>query len=205
MSIARNRQEQLKGLRRAMIMRAAREAFAAEGLDGATMRGIAARCGYTPAAIYFYFSGKEEIYAAILSDVLDDLLQAMEEATRASESPEISARSGFNALYRYYRDQPEALELSYYLFQGVRPRGLTPELNRALNAKLQAILNRLAEALSPACGRLTADSWLDAVGCLVHVTGLLIARNTGRLKVLDCDADALAERYITELIRRRDP
>ncbi|MEY4858788.1 MAG: hypothetical protein RLZZ235_955, partial [Pseudomonadota bacterium] len=37
------------------ILAAAKALFAEAGLEGASLRAIAARAGYTPAALYFHF------------------------------------------------------------------------------------------------------------------------------------------------------
>src|SRR3712207_8196369 len=39
----------------------------------------------------------------------------------------------FRSFFDYYGANPRDLELGFYLFRGMRPRGLSPELDRALN------------------------------------------------------------------------
>lgn len=51
---------------RAAILRAARELFAARGLDTVTVRDIAAQAGVTHALVHRYFGTKEEVVAEIL-------------------------------------------------------------------------------------------------------------------------------------------
>jgi AcrR family transcriptional regulator len=65
------RRRAVSDLKRTLILDAARAVFEAEGLDGASLRGIAAKAGYTPAALYFHFDSKEAIYAAVLAQSLD--------------------------------------------------------------------------------------------------------------------------------------
>jgi Bacterial regulatory proteins, tetR family len=60
------RREAVSEHKRGLILKAAREIFEAEGLEGASLRAIAARAGYTPAALYFHFDSKEAIYAQVL-------------------------------------------------------------------------------------------------------------------------------------------
>ncbi|MEI6160783.1 MAG: helix-turn-helix domain-containing protein, partial [Roseococcus sp.] len=66
-----------KELGRQRILDAAREVFAEEGLEGASLRAIAARAGYTPAALYFHFNSREAIYAELLRASLADLKSAI--------------------------------------------------------------------------------------------------------------------------------
>ena len=60
----------VKGAKRELLLRAARDEFAEQGLEGATMRGIAVRAGCTTGAIYPLFDSKEAIYAELLTQSL---------------------------------------------------------------------------------------------------------------------------------------
>ena len=60
------RREAVSEHKRGLILKAARDVFEVEGLEAASLRAIAARAGYTPAALYFYFDSKEAIYAEVL-------------------------------------------------------------------------------------------------------------------------------------------
>jgi len=59
------------------ILAAAKALFAEAGLEGASLRAIAARAGYTPAALYFHFPSREAIYAEVLRDSLHRLQAAV--------------------------------------------------------------------------------------------------------------------------------
>jgi AcrR family transcriptional regulator len=48
-----------------MILDAAREIIATKGIDGLSMRGLARRIDYSPAGLYEYFAGKDEIIDAV--------------------------------------------------------------------------------------------------------------------------------------------
>jgi AcrR family transcriptional regulator len=52
---------------KAAILDAARERFAAEGYERATIRGIAAEAGIDPALVMRYFGSKEQLFAAAAS------------------------------------------------------------------------------------------------------------------------------------------
>src|SRR5207244_347788 len=66
--IAENYQSALDSFRRRLIVDAARLVFERVGLEGASIRTIAQAAGCTTGAIYPHFQGKEEIYAAVLSE-----------------------------------------------------------------------------------------------------------------------------------------
>src|SRR5438874_9077848 len=105
------RQKAVSELKRSLIMDAARKVFEAEGLDGASLRAIAAEAGYTPAALYFHFESKEAIYAEVLRGSLADLGQAVGRATLRAKAPAGRLRAAATAFFRYYADNPRDLDL----------------------------------------------------------------------------------------------
>jgi AcrR family transcriptional regulator len=54
------------------ILGAARKAFERQGLDGLSLRDIAAKVGITPMAIYRHFASKEALVDALVLDALDE-------------------------------------------------------------------------------------------------------------------------------------
>src|ERR1700730_11395284 len=82
-----DRQKAVSDLKRGLILDAARKVFEAEGLDGASLRAIAAAAGYTPAALYFHFESKEAIYAEVLRGSLANLGQAVSRAVSRAKAP----------------------------------------------------------------------------------------------------------------------
>lgn len=197
------RESALNQARRALILDAARSAFFELGLDGASLREIAKRAGYTPGAIYSYFANLEEIYGALLGESLQRLNQAVEAATgpdeRASAGDLLRAKAG--AFYVFYRDNPKELDLGFYLFDGMKPRGLTPELNHELNERLMAAL-RPAQAQLEALGLSTAEAVVETSALFAQIVGILVLNNTGRIRLFRQSPDRLFERYLESLIAR---
>jgi AcrR family transcriptional regulator len=60
------RKEMREALNRALILDAAEEAFAERGYEGASLRDIAARAGFSSAALYLFFENKDDLYAQTL-------------------------------------------------------------------------------------------------------------------------------------------
>src|SRR5882757_10044771 len=83
----------IKDLKRGLILAAARQVFEADGLDGASLRAIAAAAGYTPAALYFHFDSKEAIYAEVLRASLANLGQTVDEAVAKTRGPKQKLRA----------------------------------------------------------------------------------------------------------------
>jgi AcrR family transcriptional regulator len=165
------------------------------GLDGASIRLIAAEAGCTTGAIYPWFAGKEEVYAAILAESLGHLTTYIAKRIARDSDVTTRARAGIEAFYRYYQKNPAEVSLGLYLFrgQGIQPTGLKPELNRDLNAQLGATFELIATAISEAG---FDDPTGRAADGICHATGLLIMTNAGRMKVFRSRPDQLMVRYL---------
>lgn len=201
------RETALNETRRALILDAARTAFAELGLDGASLREIAKRAGYTPGALYSYFASREDIYAALLAESLTRLQAAIDGAQPVKEGG--GRRSRALALFRaqalaffqFYCEHPQDLDLGFYLFNGAQPRGLTPELNQQLNAQLMACLEPMQDLLVDV-GLSVEDAWAETTALFAHLVGVLILNNTGRIRLFRQDAGALCIHYLDALQSR---
>ena len=81
------RAQAVNDLKRSLILDATRKVFDKVGLEGASLRAIAAEAGYTPAALYFHFDSKEAIYAEALQASLANLREAVAEAAARPRDP----------------------------------------------------------------------------------------------------------------------
>src|SRR5262245_4895044 len=194
------RRKAVSDLKRELILDAARKVFEAEGLDGASLRAIAAEAGYTPAALYFHFESKEAIYAEVLRGSLADLERAVSRATSRAKTPADQLRAAAMAFFRYYADKPGDLDLGFYLFRGgMKPRGLGRERDQALNAALQAALHPVAQA-AQALGAKREEARLLMVETFAHAAGLLLLAHTGRIRMFGASAPSLMERFVESAI-----
>ena len=203
MSKAQNagRQRVASELKRGSILEAARRVFEADGLDGASLRAIAAAAGYTPAALYFHFESKEAIYAEALRGSLANLGQAVNGAILRSTTPADRLRAAAMAFFRYYADNPRDLDLGFYLFRGgMKPRGLGKERDEILNAALDSALRPIADA-ARALGARRKDARLLMVDTFAHAVGLLLLAHTGRIRLFGASAPNLMERFIENRIK----
>lgn len=196
------RESALSETRRNLIMDAARAAFLELGLDRASLREIAKRAGYSPGAIYTYFSSLEAIYGALLEESLQRLQEAVvaAEGQAPSDAPSEKVRAAGLAFYAYYRDNPKDLDLGFYLFNGARPRGLTPELNRRLNDQLMKALEPVRRGLEE-IGHAPAQAVSETTAIFAHIVGTLVLANTGRIRLFRQDPDALVNRYLDSLLK----
>jgi AcrR family transcriptional regulator len=191
-----------KDLKRGLILTAARKVFEAEGLDGASLRTIAAEAGYTPAALYFHFDSKEAIYAAVLRSSLVSLSEAVGQAACSAREPAERLRAAAMAFFEFYEENPRDLDLGFYLFRGgMKPRGLGQERDEQLNAGLTAALQPIAQA-ARSLGASPDEANLLLVDAFAHAAGLLLLMHTGRIRMFGASARGLMARYIDECIER---
>jgi AcrR family transcriptional regulator len=191
-----DRKRAVKELKRGLILDAARKVFESEGLDGASLRAIAAAAGYTPAALYFHFASKEAIYAEVLRASLANLAAAVNRATQRVKPPSERLRAAAMAFFRYYADHPRDLDLGFYLFRGgMKPQGLGRSHDEKLNAALLAALAPIAAA-AEALGARREEANVLLVEIFAHAAGLLLLAHTGRMRLFGTSALHLMQRFV---------
>ena len=205
------RQRAVADVKRSLVLAAARSAFIDLGLEGASLREIAKRAGYTPGAIYSYFASKEEVYGALLGESLERLnahVAAAAPAPAAGRSAAARSRGAQDrlramatAFFDFYRENPRDLDLGFYLFHGMQPRGLTPALNERLNARLRDALAPTEQGLVE-IGLRSADARLEVTALFAHIVGLLLLSHTGRIRMFGQASTALFARYLDALLAR---
>ncbi|MFJ4468638.1 TetR/AcrR family transcriptional regulator [Streptomyces sp. NPDC089424] len=84
--MARVSQEHLDARRR-QILDGAAVCFARNGFHATSMQDVLKEVNLSAGAVYRYFSGKEELIAAIVAEVLGSVRAAFEEAARQSPPP----------------------------------------------------------------------------------------------------------------------
>lgn len=80
---AKRRQEN----RRGELLDAAAAAFARHGYDGTSIRDIAAEVGVQPSSIYYFFRAKDDLFEAVYEQGVDEIMAAVETATRTARLP----------------------------------------------------------------------------------------------------------------------
>jgi AcrR family transcriptional regulator len=196
-----DRRRAVSDYRREIILAAARRVFADQGLEGASLRAIAKAAGYTHGALYFYYASKEAIYADLLAGSLDRLQAAVGAAVAEDSAPGERLLSAALAFFDYYRANPGDLELGFYLYRGMKPLGLTRELNAELNGRLRAVLGEMERALGD-LGLPPDAAARETAALFGHAVGLLLLVHTGRMRLFQCDGRELMVDYVELLAAR---
>src|SRR5262245_38877675 len=110
----KERQERDRETVRRAILDAARDLFVAEGYQNVSIRKIAERIEYSPAAIYSYFPSKDDIFFALAEEGFR-LLHGDQLHDPAAETlpPLERVRQMFWRLYQYSEEHPQYFALMF--------------------------------------------------------------------------------------------
>ena len=193
------RKDAVRESKRAIILEAALRVFEREGLDGASMRAIGDEAGYTAAAIYFHFESKEAIYSELLNQSLERLIGRMEGAAIGRSRPQQRLELAALALFDFYAENPRDLDLGFYLFRGgMKPRGITHDVDAQLNAKLARALAVLGAAIGE-LGAPPRTIQLMTADLFAHAVGLLLLQHTGRIKMFGNQPRKLMQAHVARI------
>lgn len=112
MGIKERHERERESVRRA-ILDAARTLFTTEGYRQVSIRKIAERVEYSPAAIYSYFPSKDDIFFALAEEGFG-LMADMGERVPEGDSPLETLRGRLMALYTFGAQHPEHFALMLF-------------------------------------------------------------------------------------------
>jgi AcrR family transcriptional regulator len=176
------RRVQAHAATRGAILDAARRVAERDGARELSLRGVAAEAGFAPAALYGYFTGKDDLLLALAADDLTSLARTMREASAsrgdkltAAVSVALAALSGTESLAAALGAMPAQAGSS--------------DAERLFNGRLIVALKVLSDASgNPATSR---EAQCDVVLTAAAVTGLAMLTRSGRLGALGFSHDEL--------------
>ena len=118
---------------------AALEIFAEKGVEGLTLREVAARLGVSPMTPYRYFKDKDDILAAVRARAFNDFAQALENAVTQGKGPIEKSRAAGEAYVDFAFHNAEAYRLMFQVRQ---------EDKEAKDPNLQLALERARATMS---------------------------------------------------------
>ncbi|MFE6487931.1 TetR/AcrR family transcriptional regulator [Streptomyces sp. NPDC057757] len=154
--MARVSQEHLDARRR-QILDGATRCFARNGFHATSMQDVLKEVDLSAGAVYRYFSGKEELIGAIVTEVLDEVRDAFEEGARQSPPPPPDVLVGWvmnKMLNLKPKLTPEGVSIHPRLIIQVWGETLrNPELAAVINegyAKVSGVWEKVVEAYQEA-------------------------------------------------------
>lgn len=179
------RRAQAHASTRTGILDAARRVAARGGAREFSLRSVAAEAGFAPAALYGYFSGKDELLLALAADDLAALSRAMREAAlRASGQKRLASVA--SVAIEKIRNMESLAAAS-----GAQSAS-AGDAQRLFNGRLIAALKVLSDAAGNPAD--TREGQCDAVLVGAVVAGLALMVRSGRLQALGFSADEIVER-----------
>ena len=111
----KERQERERVATSRAILDAARELFVAEGYHNVSIRKIAEKIEYSPAAIYSYFASKDDIFLALAEEGFRMLFSSSADCVTAqSHATDVDCvRAAFWHLYEFSKEHPEYYSLMF--------------------------------------------------------------------------------------------
>ena len=127
---------------------AALEIFAEKGVEGLTLREVAARLGVSPMTPYRYFKDKDDILAAVRARAFNDFAGALERAVARGKDPVGKSRAAGDAYVNFAFQHANAYWLMFQVRQQDR-EAKDPNLQLAVErarATMTYHVERLIEA-----------------------------------------------------------
>lgn len=112
MGIKERHERDREAVRRS-ILDAARELFVTEGYQNVSIRKIAERIEYSPAALYSYFPSKDDIFFALAEEGFNKLYESARVEALDGLPPLECIRRIFWGFYRFGVDHPEYFALMF--------------------------------------------------------------------------------------------
>jgi len=166
------RRAQAHASTRTGILDAARRVAARGGARELSLRSVAAEAGFAPAALYGYFSGKDELLLALAADDLAALSRAMREAAlRASGQKRLASVASVAIEKIRNMESLAAASGAHSASAG--------DAQRLFNGRLIAALKVLSDAAGNPAD--TREGQCDAVLVGAAVAGLSLILRSGRL------------------------
>ena len=181
------RRAQAHAATRGAILEAARRVAERDGARDLSLRGVAAEAGFAPAALYSYFSGKDDLLMALAADDLTVLARAMRDAASRQVGVGKLAAASAAALAMFRDTEAMAAALS-----ALPATAGTSDAERLFNGRMIAALKVLSDASGNSASSRGAQC--DVVLVAAAIAGLAMLARSGRLAALGFSADEIVQR-----------
>lgn len=188
--------EQSRANTRERLLRAARRVFARSGFHGASVEEVASEAGFSTGALYSNFTGKEDLFLALMEHEINEHSREIAQAVSERDSMAERATGGARQWMIMIEREPEVLLLFMEFWAyGVRDAQVRPKV-AARFAQVRELLTRLI-----ADGAREFDLELDIPAEQLAVAIDALADGIARQKLADPDAvpDELMGRVLSLL------
>ncbi|HED23724.1 MAG TPA: TetR/AcrR family transcriptional regulator, partial [Firmicutes bacterium] len=93
------------------ILNAAEEVFAEKGFDGARVDDISNRAGVNKALLYYYFSGKQDLFEELVKGHIEDIIKSR--YGMLLEKPQLKEKAmSISSTFDMFKDKKEVLRMT---------------------------------------------------------------------------------------------
>jgi AcrR family transcriptional regulator len=179
----RRSREENKARTRARLLEAAAKVFALRGYHRAAVEEIAQEAGYSTGAVYSNFTGKEDLFLALLDDHLAQTVREVSEAVhRGGTAVERAQAAAGQWMGSFERDRDLFLLFIEFWSYAVRD----PELRPRIAARFGAFRDATTRLIEEAAGELGLTSSMPPAHLAIAVNAL--ADGIALEKLVDPDA-----------------
>jgi AcrR family transcriptional regulator len=165
--------------RKALLVAAAEETFAARGYTQAVLAEVATLAGVSKTLLYHYFpDGRPELYREVMERLVGDVVEAVQAAVRAPTTTERRLAALVTTVLGYFDERPDAYRLLILEPWGSGDPGVVAQAIAA-RARLAGELNGLLAAAGQPLPVTMAGS-AAALGALFHICELRMAGQLSR-------------------------
>ena len=135
--------------RRQLIVEAARRLLSTQDIEKTSMDEIAAAVDYTRRTLYAYFSSRDEILLAVLTEDLGTRWQTQQHAIGEVETGLEKLSVWGESLFAFSRAHPQAVRLqAYWDYRGIDRGTISPDVTRQFEEINIALADGLREIFS---------------------------------------------------------
>ena len=167
----------LADTRRSLVLEAAKSAFAQVGLDRTSMREIAKRSGYTPGALYAFFSSKHDVLRSLLESSLLELGAAVQDAKPLRGRADGAFVARAQAWFAWWEGHPRDAGLLLQMLAPPKSGAAAAESTAAIHSSVVQTL-ALCTASLVELGAKPEEVSVEMAGLLAQGLGLLMLPTT---------------------------
>jgi AcrR family transcriptional regulator len=164
-----------RSARRAQLLLAARDVFAAQGYHAAAMDDIAERAGVSKPVLYQHFPGKLELYRALLTTYADELVERVRVALASTTDNGERVHASVAAYFDFVAGEGQAYRLIFE--SDLRSE---PEAAAVVDRASERCIDAIADAV-------TTDAGIDWNRARLLAVGLVGLSRLGAQHWLDSD------------------
>ncbi len=157
---------------RQRILAAATEVFAAQGLDGARVDDIAERSDINKRMLYHYFGSKDELFAAVLYALYEDICGQSAALDLHADPPLEAINRLVDFAVDFYLDNPHAITLlndeNLHKARHLAKSGRVRAIHKPFEEMIDAVLKRGAASGELNSGLNAAELYITIVGLIYY-------------------------------------